>query len=434
VTQAVASWGRLSHAEHRVVGVGSRSDLAAVVAGTPRPGLPFGNGRSYGDVCLNGGHTLWRMRDLDRFIAFDASTGILECEAGVLLHDVIELALPQGWFLPVTPGTRFATIGGAIANDVHGKNHHRQGTFGEHVETLRLVRTDGSQIVCGPRENAQWFAATVGGMGLTGAIASATLRLRPVSGAWIESRAEAFRSLDDFFQLSRERSAECEYTVAWIDCQTNAKGDVRGIFFSGDHSSSAKAPAPRATRRMPVDPPVSVVNNVVVRVFNAAYFARQARSKAKILQDYRSFFYPLDDLLDWNRLYGLRGFYQYQCVVPSTVQIDATKELLRIIGGSGHGSFLGVLKTFDDRPPVGMLSFPMAGTTLALDFPNRSGMLELFGRLDAVVASAGGRVYAAKDAVSPRSLFERGYPAASAFARYRDPGIASDMSRRLFGH
>jgi len=416
------------------MGTGNRFDLAAVVSGSARPGLPFGNGRSYGDVCLNGGNTLWRMRDLDRFISFDALTGVLVCEAGVLLHDIIELALPQGWFLPVTPGTRFATIGGAIANDVHGKNHHRQGTFGEHVETLRLVRTDGSEIVCGPRKDPSWFSATVGGMGLTGAIATATLRLRQVPSPWIESRAEAFRSLGEFFQLAGERSAHHEYTVAWIDCKPNAKGNVRGIFFSGDHSASAKAPAKRATRRMPVDPPVSLVNDVVVRAFNTAYFASHARSKATQLQDYRSFFYPLDDLLEWNRLYGSRGFYQYQCVVPKEVQADATEELLRIIGASGHGSFLGVLKTFDGRPPVGMLSFPMAGTTLALDFPNHNGVLELFSRLDAVVASAGGRVYAAKDAVSPRSLFERGYPLAPAFAPYRDPGIASDMSRRLFGY
>jgi len=432
--RVVSSWGRTRRVLHDIVPVPDRSSLAEVVRGTPQPALAFGNGRSYGDVCLNSGHSLWAMRGLDRFIDFDASTGLLACEAGVLLKEVVELALPHGWFLPVTPGTQLATVGGAIANDVHGKNHHRHGTFGENVEQLRLVRTDGMDIECARDVRPEWFAATVGGMGLTGMIASAILRLRRVPGPWIDSQSHAFASLAEFFELSASLSRSAEYNVAWIDCATDANGATRGIFFSGDHAEDGTPASPRADRRLPIDLPFSLVNGWSVKAFNSAYFARHSRASGPTREDYRAFFYPLDNLLEWNRLYGKAGFYQYQCVVPREVESDATQALLRAIARSRQGSFLAVLKTFDDRAPVGLLSFPCAGTTLALDFPNRPGVVDLFRALDAIVAEAGGRVYAAKDASAPRQMFERSFPKLGEFVAYRDPGIASDMSRRLFGH
>jgi FAD/FMN-containing dehydrogenase len=434
--QPVSSWGRLTRAPHDVVALTDRSRAPAVVAASRRPALPFGNGRSYGDVCLNESGVLWTTRDLDRFIAFDPASGRLECEAGVTLDEVIALALPHGWFLPVTPGTRYITLGGAIANDVHGKNHHGAGTFGEHVEALTLLRTDGSTIVCGPDREAGWFRATVGGLGLTGLIATVTLRLRPVDGAWIDATTTPFDSLGAFYALSATASAAHEYTVAWLDCGPgSAAGATRGLFFAGNHAASTAPLPPARGRALPLTPPLSLVTPLSVRAFNRLYRRAHERAPATSRQDYRRFFYPLDGVRDWNRIYGPRGFFQYQCVVPEAVQQDATRELLAIVGAAGTGSFLAVLKTFGARPPAGLLSFPMAGTTLALDFPNRgAATLALFERLDAAVDAAGGRLYAAKDARMPAALFRRGYPQWPTFEPYRDPGISSQMARRLFGH
>lgn len=433
--QPVSSWGRLTHAPHDIVALADRSRAPAIVAASRRPALPFGNGRSYGDVCLNESGVLWATRDLDRFIAFDPATGRLECEAGVTLDEIIEIALPQGWFLPVTPGTRYVTLGGAIANDVHGKNHHGAGTFGEHVESLTLLRTDGRTIVCGPEHEAEWFRATVGGLGLTGLIATVAMRLRPVDGAWIDTTATPFDSLDEFFALSGAASTSHEYTVAWIDCGPAVGTDTRGLFFAGRHAGSTEPVPPMRPRSVPLTPPISLVTPWSVRAFNRLYRRAHRHAEELARQDYRRFFYPLDGVRDWNRIYGPRGFYQYQCVVPAAVQEDATRELLAIVAAARTGSFLAVLKTFGERAPAGLLSFPMAGTTLALDFPNLGAeTLALFERLDAAVDSAGGRLYAAKDARMPAALFKRGYPQWQAFEAYRDPGISSQMARRLFGH
>ena len=435
VMQPVSSWGRLTRAPHDVVALTDRLRAAAVVAASRQPALPFGNGRSYGDVCLNESGVLWSTRDLDRFIAFDPSTGRLECEAGVTLDEIIAIALPQGWFPPVTPGTRYITLGGAIANDVHGKNHHGAGTFGEHVESLTLLRTDGRTITCGPEHEAEWFRATVSGLGLTGLIATVTMRLRPVDGAWIDATATPFDSLAEFLALSSAASTTHEYTVSWIDCGPASGAEARGLFFAGRHSGSTEPTPLERVRKVPVTPPLSLVTPLSVRALNRLYRRAHRNAELPARQDYRRFFYPLDGVRDWNRIYGPRGFYQYQCVVPAAVQEDATRELLAIVAGAGTGSFLAVLKTFGERAPPGMLSFPMAGTTLALDFPNRGAeTLALFERLDAAVDAAGGRLYAAKDARMPAPLFKRGYPQWQAFEAYRDPGISSQMARRLFGH
>lgn len=431
----VASWGLLSHAPHHLEPQRDRHRLSlGGHDGAEGLGLPFGNGRSYGDVCLNPGGRLWTARGLDRFMAFDSKTGELTCEAGVLLDDIIRVALPQGWFLPVTPGTRFATLGGAIANDVHGKNHHRAGTLGEHVLTLELVRSDGSRLQCSPQMHADWLCATIGGLGLTGFITWARLQLKPVPGPWLQTEAIAYGSLDAFFQLARESEAGWEYTVSWVDCVHGHGRAVRGIFFRGNAAGNT-APPPRERRRnMAFTPPLSLVNQASLRLFNAAYFVANRRRTGLRLQHLLPFFYPLDGLLHWNRIYGPDGFYQYQCVLPRAVDVDATAELMQVIRASGQGSFLAVLKTFADRPPAGLLSFPMAGTTVALDFPNRGARTEaLFAKLDAVVAEAGGRLYPAKDARMGADLFRQGYPQLGRFLTFRDPGISSALSRRLMG-
>jgi FAD/FMN-containing dehydrogenase len=395
-------------------------------------GLPFGNGRSYGDVCLNPGRALWAIRGLDRFVSFDAESGVIECEAGVLLKEIIDLVLPRGWFLPVVPGTQFVTVGGAIANDVHGKSHHVSGSFGDQVLSFELTRSDGSVMHCSPSENADWFEASVGGLGLTGVITRARLRLRKVAGPWIDSETISFDSLEEFFTLADSSKSRFEYSVAWIDCVGGGRG--RGLFFQGSHSNKRHVPQQQRARRLPVTPPVSLVNAASLRLFNFSYFHFHRLMPKKNSQHYLNYFFPLDHVLEWNRVYGPKGFYQYQSVVPSRVELDATRAMLGEISRSGLGSFLAVLKTFGDRSSRGMLSFPMAGTTLALDFPNLGEETQrLFARLNAIVAEAGGRLYPAKDACMPKSLFETGYPRLPDFMSFRDPAISSSLSRRLMG-
>ena len=429
----VSSWGRLESPLHRVETLHDPAAAARQMQAAPLPGLAFGRGRSYGDVCLNPGGTLWMTTGLDRLIDFDASTGRLRCEAGVLLHDLQRWGLTRGWMLPVTPGTQWVSVGGAIANDVHGKNHHRQGSFGDHVCGLRLARTDGAIIECGPDHQADWFAATVGGLGLTGVILEATLQLRPVAGPWLSAETLPFRGLDAFFDLADASAEGWEYTVSWIDCLSGKTVD--GIFLRARHAQEGPARMPASRRlRMPFDPPVSLVNPLTLRMFNFLYRAMQTRRAGIATVHYQPFFYPLDGVQDWNRMYGRQGFYQHQCVLPEPQGRAAIAEVLQTIAQAGEGSFLAVLKTFGDRPAPGLLSFPRAGVTLALDFPNRGARtLQLLDRLDAIVGAASGRIYPAKDARMSRALFEQGYPRLADFLPFRDPGIRSGLSRRLLG-
>lgn len=420
---SLGAWGRLpaSPAAREI----RLADRGAPLPVTEGPLLAHGNGRSYGDVCLNSGGTLLHTRGLDRFIAFDEETGVLNCEAGVLLAEILEVFVPRGWFLPVTPGTRFVTVGGAIANDVHSKNHHADGTFGCHVRRFELLRSDGSRLNCSPTENADWFAATIAGLGLTGLITRAEIALRRIPGPGIAVANRRFNGLDEFFALNAEAEAAQPYTVSWIDCLARTP---RGILMSGDHS-----PEPVAARRgalaVPFTPPLSLVNGLSLRAFNEAYFHRPLAARQTV--HYEPFFYPLDGVLHWNRLYGPRGFHQYQFVVP-TRERAAVDEILRVIATSGQGSFLAVLKTFGERPSPGLLSFPLPGVTLALDFPNRgAATLELFARLDAIVAAAGGRLYPAKDARMPGELFRRSYRRLGEFMNFIDPAFSSDFARRV---
>lgn len=392
--------------------------------------LAYGNGRSYGDVCLNSGGTLLHTRGLDRFIAFDIERGVLRCEAGVLLAEILELCVPRGWFLPVTPGTRFVTIGGAIANDVHGKNHHRAGTLGCHVRCFELLRSDGSRRVCSPTENAEWFTATIGGLGLTGLLTWAEIQLKPIASPMLTVSNTRFTGLDEFFTLNAAAEAAHEYAVAWIDCLAKTP---RGILFAGDHASAIYPVAQSSTRLPLAVPPLpcSPINRATLRAFNCAYYHRPL--SAKVVQHYVPYFYPLDGILQWNRLYGRAGFYQYQCVLPTAARV-ALDALLRSIADSGQGSFLAVLKTFGELTSPGLLSFPLPGMTLALDFPNRGAATrQLFDRLDAIVGAAGGRVYAAKDARMSGEFFRRSYPNFDTFVNFVDPGFSSNFWRRVLG-
>jgi len=426
--QNITSWGRLNNLPHDVVYLNDRAKIATQM-GEHNPGIAYGMGRSYGDVCLNPKGILWNTSGIDKFLAFDPQSGILRCEAGVLLKDIQQVMLKQGWLLPVTPGTWFATLGGAIANDVHGKNHHALGSFGNHVVSIKLVRSNGEILECSKTQNSEMFAATIGGLGLTGVIAEAEIALRKVNGAWLDSETIAFESLDEFFTLSDSSEASHEYNVAWIDC-LNASG--RGIFMRSNHANISDCEKPKSPLKVPLTPPLSLVNKLTLKPFNELYFSVKKRKAGSSIEHYKSFFYPLDNLLEWNRIYGRKGFYQYQSVVPRSVGKQAVGEMLTAISQAGEGSFLAVLKTFGKIESLGMLSFPQEGVTLALDFANKSEKtLKLFERLDEIVRGAGGRIYPAKDARMPRDLFESGYPQLQEFIKYRDPGISSALSKRL---
>jgi FAD/FMN-containing dehydrogenase len=433
----VTSWGRLSKSEHQVTTLTHKEEVAGAIAGKT-PGICFGMGRSYGDVCLNPDGHLWLTQGLDRFISFDPESGVLHCEAGVLLRDIQRVVVPQGWMLPVTPGTQLITVGGAIANDVHGKNHHVMGTFGEHVLSLSLQRSDGQRLECSANQNADWLRATVAGLGLTGIIVSARLQLRKIASPLLDTETLTYGNLEEFFAIAADSESDWEHTVSWIDCL--AAKNSRGIFLRANHRQSTTDTGSRTSQpsagslTMPLTPPVSLVNRLSLKPFNAAYYALNARNTGPGVTHYETFFYPLDKILHWNRMYGRKGFYQYQCVVPSSTARDALAAMLTAIATSGEGSFLAVLKTFGNRQSAGLLSFPMPGATLALDFPNRGKKThQLFDALDIIVSDAGGRLYPAKDARMPRTLFETGYPALGSFHNFRDPGISSAMSRRLMG-
>ena len=426
--EAGTSWGRLRHSSQRIVALSSRFERNWPAG----PLLPYGNGRSYGDVCLNDGGTLLATRGLDRFVSFDPLTGIVECEAGVLLSELIELVLPSGWFPAVTPGTSLVSVGGAIANDVHGKNHHRAGSFGNHVLEFDLRRSDGRVLRCCPDENPDWFDATIGGLGLTGLIEKATLQLRRVPGPWIQGDSRRFAHLREFFSLARDSDVRYEYTVAWLDCSARGPQMGRGIFMRGNHVSETRRAPSRSRLRMPFTPPFSLVNSLSLRLFNWLYFHRASAQAADALWHFRPFFYPLDGISDWNRMYGPAGFFQYQCVIPEVDAEGALTEMVRRIGREGTGSFLAVLKLFGAVPSRGMLSFSRPGVTLALDFPNRGDRtLSLLESLDEITRGAGGAVYPAKDARMSPTSFRRYFPAWERFRAFVDPQFSSSFWRRV---
>jgi FAD/FMN-containing dehydrogenase len=420
-----SSWGRYPPVVQRSFALAWATDA---LPATAEPLLPYGMGRSYGDVCLNPDGPVLLTRGLRRFLAFDTESGVVRCEAGCTLGELAELGLPRGWFPPVVPGTRFITVGGAVANDVHGKNHHRAGTFGSHVRALELVRGDGRRLVCGPSANRELFRATVGGLGLTGLITWVELQLAPVPGSWMEVEAVPFQTLEGFAELASESDTSHAYTVAWVDGLARGSALGRGIFFRGNHALGGEPlPAPRPWLSVPFDAPDALLSAPLVRAFNALY-RRWPRRGARRVSVWK-FLHPLDAVGGWNRLYGTRGLLQHQSVVPG---LEGVRELLARAADSGQGSFLTVLKTFRDMPSPGLLSFPRPGWTLALDFPGRGeATLGLLETLDAVVRAQGGRVYPAKDAHMSADTFRAGYPEWRAFSAHVDPRFSSGFWKRV---
>lgn len=398
-----------------------------------RTTLPYGAGRSYGDSCLaSSGHVL-DMRPLDRFISADWSTGRLTAEAGTTIAEILAAAIPHGWFIAVTPGTKFVTLGGAIANDVHGKNHHRQGTFGRHVRRFGLCRSDRGRVTCSPYEETDLFAATIGGLGLTGLIEWAEIQLVSIASSRLECVLERFGELDEFFELSEELDHRHEYCVAWVDCVARGKATGRGVYMAADFATEGPL---RVDRRRELSwlptARLRVVNSLSVRAFNTLYWhaAPGARSRRRI--DYVPFFYPLDRVLRWNRIYGPRGFQQYQAVIPQREARAGIAAMLEAVAAARTGSFLAVLKRCGELSSPGWLSFPMAGTTLALDFPQSEvESSDLFERLDAILREAGGRLYPAKDAHVSGADFRLTYPAWQRVEALRDPALMSRFWQRV---
>lgn len=390
--------------------------------------LAYGNGRSYGDSCLPSSGTVVDMRAMNRILSFDPETGLIEAEAGALLCDIIAFAAPHGFFPAVVPGTQLVTLGGAIANDIHGKNHHRRGSFGAHVVSLNLLRSDGRTHQCSATSEQNLFAATIGGMGLTGLILSATIRLMRVSSLDVAEVVTGFRDLAEYFDQAEAADAANEYAVAWIDQLAADRRAGRGLLMAGSHAMQGarvgKAPQPRFS--VPFQPPVSVLNRPFLSVFNTAYHWKKGRVSGSRQTPYQSFFFPLDGVSHWNRLYGPRGLFQHQSVVPFKTAREAISELLAATRKAKQGSFLTVLKRFGDVPSPALLSFPRAGYTLTLDFPNRGApTLRLLELLDRITIDAGGAVNPYKDARMAPETFAASFPRWQELEAMRDPAFLS---------
>ena len=396
------------------------------------PVIARGLGRSYGDSAL--GPTVLSALRLDRLLAFDAVSGELECEAGVSLDTVLRVFVPRGWFLPVTPGTSFVTLGGAVASDVHGKNHHGAGSFSAHVLGLKILLGNGEVLDCDSSIHAELFRATCGGMGLTGIILAVRLRLVRIPSAWMRTTTLKAKNLDDALDLF-EAGRDATYSVAWIDCLARGKHLGRSLLMLGEHDEggSLRDAAGRA-RSLPFDFPAGLLNHYSIAAFNTLYYHRRLHRKTLGRSHFRPYFYPLDGIGNWNRMYGRPGFLQYQCALPSESGRMGMRRLLQTIAEAGEGSFLAVLKTFG--PGNGNpLSFPLAGPTLALDFRNTPKVRQLLDRLDAIVLDHGGRLYLTKDARMSAATFKRSYPrweeVAEVRARYHAERIGSLQSKRL---
>lgn len=370
-----------------------------------------GNGRCYGDASL--GEHIFSTKKLNNFISFDRLNGIIECESGVLLSEVLEVTVQQGYFLYVTPGTKFISVGGAIASDVHGKNHHVEGCFSESILDFNLLNENGEVIQCSREENADKFWATIGGMGLTGIILSARFKLKNIETKYIRQESIKAENLDGIFKLFDE-SESWTYNVAWIDCLQKGKNIGRSILMRGEHALKAELPAKLSKDVLKIDKkfkptvpfyfPGFVLNNLTVKAFNFLYFNKQTKKEIHNFVNYETFFYPLDVVNDWNKIYGKKGFIQYQMVIPKEKGKEGMKKILETIANSGNGSFLAVLKLFGKNNPQAYNSFPLEGYTLALDFKVNKKLPELVKKLDDVVEEYGGRIYLTKDSMSRSSL------------------------------
>ncbi len=434
---SITGWGRYPSLEAQVVSPASEEALRKVFRSARARGerlIARGCGRGYGDCAL--APVSLDMRAFDTLSAFDARTGYLRCLAGVALDDLLRVFLPVGWAVPVSPGTRHVTLGGAVASDVHGKNHHKEGSFAHHIQDMRVMLADGTIVSCSKRKNAELFHAVCGGMGLVGVVIELTLRMKRVPSACMLETSQRARNLQELVDLL-ERYAETTYSVAWLDCLARGKNLGRGVLFLAEHAERAGWRIEEKGRvSVPCNAPSFLLNPLSVRAFNAVYYGCRAKKPVERIVAYDKFFYPLDGIRHWNRLYGKRGFLQYQCVVPKKDGRDVLEEILQRVVASQQGSFLAVLKTMGCGIALSPLSFPQEGYTLALDFQNNALVFALLENLDALVHAVGGRVYLTKDARLSKKNFRKGYPRWKEFCAVRrkfeaDTLFASRQSKRL---
>ena len=439
---STSSWGNLYRGEQRLAALHWRNDPSPIASPTL---LAIGNRRSYGDVCVNEGGIAVDMTGLNRFISFDREAGVLRCEAGVTLREIANLVIPSGWFLPVTPGTSFVSIGGAVANDVHGKNHHVSGSFGCFVRSFELRRSSGESLICSAEKNETLFSATIGGCGLTGTILWVEISLKRINNTTLNVESISYSNYEEFLRLSEESEQTHEYCVSWINCLAVGDALGSGVFFRANHETSAVDGATQGslnadswahnkTRSVPAifGKGLPLVNQLSLRLFNSLY-TRTHAGKRHYVETFQKYFYPLDSLLNWNRIYGRRGFFQFQCVVPFSNQ-KAIADILGKISSSGQGSFLSVLKTMGDVKSPGMMSFCRPGVTLALDFPNGGQKTrQLLSHLEAIVVEADGAIYPAKDAVMSAETFRHCYPAIEDFKLCVDDAHSSGFWQRVSG-
>jgi len=400
-----------------------------------------GMGRCYGDASL-APHIISTTR-YNSILSFDPATGVIECQSGISLNELLEVFVPRGWFLPVTPGTKFITAGGAVASDVHGKNHHSEGAFSNHVLSLEVYTPAFGVVRCSRDEKADLFWATCGGMGLTGVILKVKFKLKRIESAYIRQKQIKASNLSEVLDLF-ESHKSFTYSMAWIDCLKKGKHFGRSILIAGEHAKTSELkrirpdkylfPARKFELSMPFHLPSLVLNPYSIKAFNALYYAKNLRKTTENVVPYEGFFYPLDAILHWNRMYGRRGFLQYQCVIPLKTGKKGLTEILNKINQKGMGSFLAVLKQFGKQESL--IAFPMEGYTLALDFPIRNGLFEFLDRLDEIVLGHGGRLYLSKDSRMKPEVFLKGYPRVSEFLQIinqYNPNftVKSDLSDRL---
>jgi len=430
------SWGRYPKVTHKDIRKVFWRDELPKFSEMEGTFLPIGYLKSYGDSCLNEGETLIDTTGLNKFISFDSKSGILKCESGVSLAQILDFAIPLGWFLASTPGTKHITVGGAVANDVHGKNHHKGGTFGCHVLSFELVRSDGSKIICSPVMNSELFSATIGGLGLTGLITWVEFQLKKCPSAFFAMEAIKFDCIEEFFEINSESEKYFDYTVSWIDTTAVGANLGRGIYNRGNHASPDDYSLPELPNDgalpfpFPFDYPF--INSPSVHAFNYLYYNKQINKIDKQIVHYNPFFYPLDAVNNWNKAYGKSGFLQYQFVVPFGEDLKVIKSIMRKISDSGLSSFLTVLKTFGEVKSPGLLSFPRSGITMAVDFRMLGERtLKVLRECDEIVHSVVGVLYPAKDARMSAEHFRAFYPNFEEFIKYIDPKISSSFWRRV---
>lgn len=412
----IYGWGRYPRVDADIYSADSNEQLQKFLANNDSI-IPYALGRSYGDSALS--TTVIRTTRLNCILDFDQAQGLVDCEAGVSLAELIDTFLPQGWFLPITPGTKYITIGGAIASDVHGKNHHVAGCFSECVASFELMIADGTIVECSKEKNTELFQATCGGMGLTGLITSAKVQLKKVSSAFIDQKILRAKNLDHSVELF-DKYASVPYSVAWIDCLAKGTSLGRSLVMIGDHAAEGGLLLPDKKKvTIPVDFPSFTLNRFSVSAFNALYYKRIKENVVEKTTDIDSFFYPLDAVGNWNRIYGKAGFTQYQFVLPRESSKEGLKKILERISGAGLGSFLAVLKLFGPENS-NYLSFPHEGLTLALDFKIENKLFPLLDTLDALVLDYGGRLYLTKDVRMSKDTLRAGYPQLDKFIKVRD--------------